>query len=229
MSYKGIELSDIDSEIVSILNCLIAENNIKNYIELDIGFGEIISNIQCDNRYGYSTNKYLISLFKHLNSNRRISDTISIGAFEDIKSHYQVNSKEYSDWCYGLVGYMLSGLNETKPFSKRYKTQKELSIAYTDLITAIKNQKTYISDVEFIGGKIDALQDDLHDSLIYIKMTSVRKPSADKILNKAIKLSTNNTVILRTNLLYNDFETVWKECNTTNMNERQLIKLYKIQ
>lgn len=228
MSYNGLKLDDIDSEIVGILNCLIAENGIKIYVEPYIGFGDIIGNIQCESKCGYDSNKYIIELMNYLSNSGSIPDNINLGAFEDAKAHYQCKSKAYENWYYGLLGFMLSGSDETKPFNSRYITQDALNDAYSKTRDNIENHRSYIDNTKFTIGKIEDICDDLKDALIYCKIPKYKRFKADKFLEKMLKLSENNIVILKTDATYNEFELIWEEYSDIKQLGRQLTKLYRI-
>lgn len=228
MGYKGLKLNDLDSEIVGILNCLIVENNIKTYVEPYIGFGNIIGNIQCENKYGYDSNKYIIGLLRYLSNNGAIPDEISLGAFEDAKAHYQCKSKAYEDWYYGLLGFMLSGSDETKPFHSRYITQDALSDAYSKTRDNVEKHRSYISDTKFAIGKIDGICDKLKDALIYCKIPKYKRFNADKFIDNMFKLSENNIVILKAEAVYSEFELIWEEYNDIKQLGKQSNKLYRI-
>jgi len=229
MAYKGLELGSLDSEIVGVLNCLIVENNIKKYIEPYIGFGSIIGNIQCENKYGSDPNKYIVALLNYLSNGGDIPESMSLGEYEDVKAHYHCKSKVYSDWYYGLIGFALSGADETKPFHSRYITQDALNDAYLKLKSNIENHRSYVSDTVFTTGQVDSLSDDLKGALIYCKIPKYKRFSADKFLNKLFELSKHNYVVLRTESIYSEFELLWEEYTGVKTLGKQTVKLYRIE
>lgn len=222
--YNGIELNDTDSEIVGILNCLIASNNIKNYVEHYIGFGNIIGNIQCDVKYGISNNNYIVELMNYLKNGGDIPSDISLGDFEDVKANFLCKSKAYNDWYYGLIGFMVSGLDSCKPFGSRYIVQSELTKCYERTISNIDNHRTYLDNTDFIFGTVDSISSELKDALIYFKIPKCNKAKLGEILDKLKRLSANNIVIIRAEQEYKEFELLWKE---HDKNEKA-VRLYRV-
>lgn len=222
--YNGIELNDMDSEIVGILNCFVANNNIKNYVEHYIGFGSIIGNIQCDTKYGISNNKYIVSLMNYLKSGGDIPSDISLGDFEDVKANYLSKSKTYNEWYYGLIGFMVSGLDSCKPFGSRYIVQSELTKCYEKTISSIDNHRTYLDNTDFVFGNIDSIPSDLRDTLIYFKIPKCTKAKFNETLEKLKNLSNNNIVIIKDTQEHEEFELVWKE---QGKNEKA-VRLYRL-
>ena len=76
MKYMGSK-SRIAKHIVPIIQEKIKENNIKTYIEPFCGGCNIIDKIQCETKVASDNHKYLIEMFKNLNSIKDLPECIT--------------------------------------------------------------------------------------------------------------------------------------------------------
>lgn len=237
MQHKSLGLNNIDSEIVSVLNCIIACNEIKTYVEPDIVTSDIISSIQCANRYGLSKSKYIVGLYNYISNCGEIPDSLTVGEFEDAKAHYNVKDNhikfdKYVDWYYGLLGYELARLarqKKLKPFCSRYITQESLNHDYSKLRAYLLDQSISLHTAEFKVGDISNVSNDLSNALIFCSIPENKRTDTGKFLEEAYRLSENNTVIIKTNAVYSEFELVWEEYIDNENSERLSTKLYEVR
>ena len=66
----------------------------------------VIDKIQCENRYGYDINKYLISLWLYLQNGGSLLDEVPRELYNEVRSNYQ--SGCYEDWYVGNIGFLAS-------------------------------------------------------------------------------------------------------------------------
>lgn len=105
MKYLGSK-NQIAKSIVPILQKCIDDNNITTYIEPFVGGANIIDKIECDNKIGSDTNKYLIALLNQLKKDPSLfPEEFSREHYQDVKDDYKNNGTKYSDWYKGLVGF----------------------------------------------------------------------------------------------------------------------------
>ena len=90
--------SRIAKYIVPIIQKCIDDNNLETYIEPFVGGCNVIDKIKCKSRYGYDKNKYLIALFKHLQSDSKLLPDVSRELYErsqqyrDIKKQFEIEN-----------------------------------------------------------------------------------------------------------------------------------------
>jgi len=58
----------IAKHIAPIINKYISDNQIKTYVEPFVGGANMIEHIECENKYGLDSNKYLIEFLKAIQS-----------------------------------------------------------------------------------------------------------------------------------------------------------------
>lgn len=65
MKYMGSK-ARIAKGLAPIINQLIVQHEITTYIEPFVGGSNMIEHIQCDTKYGYDNNEYLIAFWKEI-------------------------------------------------------------------------------------------------------------------------------------------------------------------
>lgn len=151
MKYMGSK-SRIAKYIVPIIQKCIDENYITTYIEPFAGGLNIIDKIQCKERYAYDINKYLISLWIHLQNGGKLLDEVTRELYNEVRANY-INGK-YEDWYVGNIGFLASyngrwfdggyaqsGYEKTK-YGMKYRDY------YKESSNNILNQLDKISDIK---------------------------------------------------------------------------------
>lgn len=103
MKYMGSK-SRIAKYIVPIIQKAIDDSGYKIYIEPFGGGMNVIDKIVGVKRYGCDLNKYLISLFEHLQRGESLPDEVSRETYSSIRS----NPDQFEDWMVGCVGFLAS-------------------------------------------------------------------------------------------------------------------------
>lgn len=112
MKYMGSK-SRIAKNIVPIIQEYIDKNNIKKYIEPFVGGANVIDKIQCEERYGFDKNKYLIALLQRV---QEYHDIDNCGLLKEVPREIYNNAREQlkigiqlnEDWYIGNIGFLAS-------------------------------------------------------------------------------------------------------------------------
>ena len=98
--------SRIAKYIVPIIQKCIDDNNLETYIEPFVGGCNVIDKVKCKSRYGYDKNKYLIALFKYLQSDGKLLPDVSRELYSEVRANYK--DGDYEDWYVGNIGFLAS-------------------------------------------------------------------------------------------------------------------------
>ena len=107
MKYMGSK-SRISKHIVPILQKAIDDNEIATYIEPFSGGMNIIDKIDCDKKIGSDVNKYLIEMFKHLQSGGSLYEDVPKELYVKARTDFNNNTNIFKDWELGNIGFLAS-------------------------------------------------------------------------------------------------------------------------
>ena len=91
MKYMGSK-SRISKHIVPILQKAIDDNETTTYIEPFSGGMNIIDKIDCDKKIGSDVNKYLIEMFKHLQSGGALYEDVPKELYVKARTDFNNNT-----------------------------------------------------------------------------------------------------------------------------------------
>ena len=100
MIYMGSK-SKCAKYIVPIIQEYINKNNIDTYIEPFVGGANIIQKIECKNKIGNDSHKYLIAMYKAIQNGWSFPMHISEEEYNKVYN----NPNYYPDYYVGLVGF----------------------------------------------------------------------------------------------------------------------------
>lgn len=100
MKYMGSK-NRISKSLAEIINIKISEFNIIKYFEPFVGGANLIEHIKCKKRYGSDSNKYLIAMWKALQSGWKPPESIS----KELYNHIKDNKDEYPDELVAIAGF----------------------------------------------------------------------------------------------------------------------------
>lgn len=100
MKYMGSK-NRLAKHIAPIINQCIKDNEINEYIEPFVGGSNMIEHIECDNRYGFDNNEYLIEFWKALQDGWSPSD---VEMSKEFYNKVKDNIDDYPKHIVALVG-----------------------------------------------------------------------------------------------------------------------------
>ena len=219
----------IAGEIVPFISSYMFLNNIDTYIEPFVGGANMIDKVVAGTRIGSDKNKYLIALFKYLQSGGELPESISREQFADCRAHYRVNDNYYDDWYIGAVGF-LAGFNGRFYDGGYGGTSVEngkVRDYYVESKENILNQLKFILDVDFRVADYRELN--ASNSLIYCDPPYAGTKGYDTITKSfnhkefwdtVRKWSKNNIVLVSEEIAPDDFDCVWEQQVVRSINSK---------
>ena len=220
MKYLGSK-NQIAKSIVPILQKCIDDNNITTYIEPFVGGANIIDKIECDNKIGSDTNKYLIALLNQLKKDPSLfPEELSREHYQDVKDDYKNNGTKYSDWYKGLVGFC--GAFRGKFFDScacyDYESQGKIRNNYKESLRNILKQRKNILDVNFLVSDYRKYEPSIYSNCLFYcdipyKGTYNYNIEFDyeSFYTWAKQISENNYIYISEYEMPNDFEMIYEQ------------------
>ena len=218
----------IAKHIVPILQEYIDKNPNAPYIEPFVGGANIIDKIKAKTRVGVDINKYLIALFKHLQADGSLPDSVSKSDFDAVRGKKDF----YPEWYVGCVGF-LAGFNG-RFFDGGYaKTGvhggKERNY-YDEAKRNLLMQAEFIKDVKFDAYDYRNLH--FKNAIAYCdppysngKRYSINKDfDSNEFWEWARRASESNQVIISEQNAPEDFECIWEQEITRNIHREKTFK-----
>ena len=169
MKYMGSK-SRIAKHIVPIIQEKIKENNIKTYIEPFCGGCNIIDKIQCETKVASDNHKYLIEMFKNLNSIKDLPEFITKEHYSEVRNCFNKELLEYPDWYIGAVGFLAS-------YNGRFFDGGYAGIVYTKAGTErnyydeakrnLLEQIPSLDNIQFLYGDYEELYSNQNNCMFY--------------------------------------------------------------
>ena len=227
----------ISKDIAPIINNLIKENNIKNYIEPFVGGCNMIEHIVCENKIASDNNDYLISMWRDLQKGWNPPNEMTKELYIDIRD----NKDKYSKSLVAIAGFCATynakwfggyaGIVKTKIGTYRNY--------YNEAIRNINKQVHKINDVEF--RYCDYTQySNIKNSLIYCDIPyqgttqygTSKDFDYDKFWDWVRDMSKDNIVLVSEYNAPNDFECIYEKTLTTtldkNSRKKDTEKLFRL-
>lgn len=236
MKYMGSK-ARISKDIAPMINNLIKENNIKNYIEPFVGGCNMIEHIVCENKIASDNNDYLISMWRDLQKGWNPPNEMTKELYIDIRD----NKDKYSKSLVAIAGFCATynakwfggyaGIVKTKIGTYRNY--------YNEAIRNINKQIHKINDVEF--RYCDYTQySNIRNSLIYCDIPyqgttqygTSKDFDYDKFWDWVRDMSKDNIVLVSEYNAPNDFECIYEKTLTTtldkNSRKKDTEKLFRL-
>lgn len=217
----------ISKQITSIINKLIADNNINTYIEPFVGGANVVDKIQCKNKICGDNNEYLIALWKSLQQGYQPLEFISREEYYNIKLNKDSYTKEVVALCGILASYNGNWFRAYGGYSPT-KTGKDRNY-YAEGVRGLMKQVPKISDVDFRFCDYKDFSN-VKNTLIYCdkpyentdKCYSDKSFDHNKFWEWVRHMSENNIVIVSEFNAPNDFTCIWeKEMQITHANQKK--------
>lgn len=223
MQYQGSK-NKLSKHIVPILQKIIDENKISNYIEPFVGGANMIDKIKCDCRIGYDNNKYLIELLKYNRDNNIDIETISYEEYYKVKESYKNEDKKYDDWYVGLVGFCGSfGAKWWGGYARRNPKGDKVYDVPSEAIKSVTKQKDSLKDISFECKDYQSIEIP-SNSLIYCDppYENTTKYGNNTFNHEEFwqwvrEVSKTNTVIVSEYNAPNDFKCIWEKEHKTSL------------
>lgn len=228
MKYMGSK-SRIKKEIVPIINRLIEENAIENFVDLFCGGCNIVDSVVCNNRFANDKSTPLIELFKGVvYENKPLPDSVSRELYSKVREHHKDDT--YEQWFIGAVGFLASYNGRffdggfAKPnISKDGKVRDYYNEAKRNLL----KQTEILKGVQF--SNLDYAEFKIPDnSLVYcdIPYQNTKQYNTsigfdyDKFWNFVKETSKNHIVLVSEESSPSEFTVVWQQEVTRTQNNR---------
>lgn len=225
----------VAKEIVPIIQNCINENNLKNYFEPFCGGCNIIDKIICENRYATDLNPYLIGLFKHLQDNGELLESVSRDVYSEVRSNYKNNT--YPNWYVGNIGFLASyngrffdGGYAQSGFEKTKNGERRFRDYYLESSNNILKQKDNIKNINFKC--MDYHEVNSENSIIYCdppyqnqkQYNNSKNFDYDDFWGTVREWSKNNFVLVSELNAPVDFITIWQKSVSRSIktNEKSL-------
>lgn len=149
MVYMGAKTKILD-KLMPIINKIIKEQKIKNYVEPFVGGANVITEVECQNRTGYDNSRTLIALLNKAKENfDDIPDDGSREWFEKARNIYRGKSNEsMEDWKIGAIQWL--GSYGTRGFPGGYAPNTGNINHYKNNFKNLKEHSKKFSNINFI-------------------------------------------------------------------------------
>lgn len=215
--------SRIVKDIVPIIQNYVNESKYKTYIEPFGGGMNVVVHINAETKIASDYNKYLIALFKHLQSGGKLLDEVPRELYNDVRSTYKSQDCKYDDWFIGNVGFLAS--YNGRFFDGGYarsgyeKTKNGLRFRdyYQESKRNILEQVDKIHNIEF---RVADYRDyNLAKCVIYCdppyqgtkQYDNAKNFNYDEFWETMRKWSKNNIVLISELHAPDDFECIWEK------------------
>lgn len=218
MVYMGSK-ANIASCIAPFIHSYMLSNGLTTYVEPFVGGANMMSSVTAPVRKGFDKNRYVISLFQHLQNGGELPDDVTRAMFNDCRVHYKADDKYYEDWYLGAVGF-LAGFNG-RFYEGCYAEGKEyngkMRDYYKERKQNILEQIKTLQDVEFKVADYRSLNP--NNELVYCdppyqnttKYSSDMQFDSNEFWDTVRKWSKNNIVLVSEETGPDDFDIIWEQ------------------
>lgn len=221
MKYMGSK-SRIAKHIVPIIQEKIKENNIKTYIEPFCGGCNIIDKIQCETKVASDNHKYLIEMFKNLNSIKDLPEFITKEHYSEVRNCFNKELLEYPDWYIGAVGFLAS-------YNGRFFDGGYAGIVYTKAGTErnyydeakrnLLEQIPSLDNIQFLYDDYEELYSNQNNCMFYCDIPykgtkqygSSKNFDYDRFWKWANKMNEKNIVLVSEHEAPSEWTCIWQQ------------------
>ena len=239
MKYMGSK-SRIKKGLLLIIQKIIKDYKITNYIEPFVGGANVIDDVICTEKIGGDNNEVLIELLKYVKAGGELPDLIDKELYSDVRKNK--NTNKYPKWYIGAVGFLASYNGRyfdggyAKPVVSKTGVYRDY---YNEAKRNLEKQSVKFKDINFSYGDYTQFSN-LTNSLIYCdipyantkQFSTSKNFDYEKFWNWARKMSENNIVLISEHSAPKDFVCIWEQevTRTQNNKDRQIAteKLFTI-
>lgn len=227
MKYMGSK-ARIAKNIGPIIQKAIDTSSTEVYIEPFCGGLNLTTQINASKMYMLDANKYLISLWRYLQSGGQLPQTVSREEYNECRKACKEGTDEYPDWYIGCVGFLASyngrwydggyaqaGYEQLKNGKQRYRDY------YTEARTNVEEQWQQLKEKELIFRACDYRTIQPQNAVIYCDppykntkgYANAKNFDYTSFWDTMRKWSTagNNVVYISEQSAPNDFKVVWQQ------------------
>jgi len=199
----------------------------------------MIDKIDCKNKYGCDSHKYLIALLKQTQQDTSIFPT-TITEEEYIK--VRDNKEDYDEWYVGLVGFCATfGSKWFGGYARAFKADKVTPRNYSnEAIRNLLKQAPKLKDINFACMSFENINKNISQYVIYCdppyrntQPYATERFPYDKFYQWCRDMSKNNIVLISEYNMPNDFECIWSKDLSCTLNKtkitRRVEKLWKLK
>lgn len=222
MKYLGSK-SKIAKYITNIIQQKIETSGYTTYIEPFVGGCNVIEHIECEHKFGYDLNKYLIALLNYVKEGGELLDDVPRELYNEVRKAYNAESDIYPDYYYGMVGFLASF--NGRFFDGGYASPSGGRVYYKEAKANLLNQVERLQDTVFEQCDYKTLQP--KDAVIYCdppykdtKGYSTGKFNHEEFWEIMRKWSKSNIVLISEETAPDDFECIWHKDMTRCVNAK---------
>ena len=197
----------IQSKINGLVGC-------NGYLEPFVGGANIIDKIQCEHKYGYDNNQYLIALLNHI---RDFPEDIPQNITETEYNYVKNNPDENQDWYVGLVGFCSFGAKFFGGYRRSYNKDGTLKDETIGVMNNLRKQAPNLQGIEFQCCDFRNIPTNISNFVIYCDPPyrnttkySTGNFSYEEYYQWCKMMSKNNIVLCSEYWMPDDFECIWE-------------------
>lgn len=226
MKYMGSK-NRLCKEIVPIIQSYINDNKIENYLEPFVGGANVIDKIECNNKYGCDSHKYLIALLEQTSKNCK---NFPNGISEEEYIKVRDNKDKYDEWYVGLVGFCSTF--SAKWFNGYARSFKSDGITprnqSNEGIRNLIKQAPNLKNIHFNCRDFRDINQNISNFVIYCdppyRGTTKYKTEEfpyEEFYQWCKNMAKNNIVLVREYNMPNDFECIWSKETIANFDSNR--------
>lgn len=222
MVYMGSK-NRLAKYIVPIIQDYIDKNDVKTYVELFVGGGNLIDKIKCENKIGCDINKQLISLLTYVRDNPTIPIAPKECTFEHFKDvRDSQGTDKYSDEYTALISFCASycGGGFPRGYARGNDSNGNPRDMYNERVINLKKQAPNLNGIKFKYCDYKSFDyKNLGSNNVYYldppykntKKYDKQNLDYEEFYDFCRELAKNNKVFISESYMPDDFKCIWEK------------------